>query len=71
MGDIYNMVIFKEKLLAIKQIAEKMSVAKEFFEPFIENRYVELPFVAKKFINDFGTQILDIIGDIDEKEKKC
>jgi hypothetical protein len=49
------------KLEEIKIVAVKMKNAKQYFNPFIENDWVDLPLLAQKFINDFGVQILKIV----------
>lgn len=52
----------KEKLEEIKQLANKWSVADEFFDRLIKNDWAALPLVAKKFVNQIGEQLLEIIG---------
>jgi len=49
------------KLEEIKIVAVKMKNAKQYFNPLIENDWIDLPFLAQKFINDFGVQILEIV----------
>jgi len=49
------------KLEEIKIVAVKMKNAKQYFNPLIENDWIDLPFLVQKFINDFGVQILEIV----------
>lgn len=51
----------KEKLKKIEQLATKWTTANEFFDKLIANDWVELPPVAKKFVNQIGEQLLEII----------
>jgi len=42
-----------------KELCRKYAKATEFFDPLIENRFVELPILAKDLINSAAQQILD------------
>ena len=52
----------KEKLKKIEQLANKWAVAEEFFEDLVRNDWVELPYIAKRAVNQIGKQLLEIIG---------
>lgn len=58
----------KQKLEKIKQLANKWAVAEEFFDKIIQDAWVLLPPIAKKFVNQIGKQLLEIIGG--EKNSK-
>lgn len=60
----------KEKLEKIKQLATKWTTANEFFDKLIANDWVELPPVAKKFVNQIGEQLLEIIEERENNKTK-
>lgn len=43
----------------VEKICHKYMNINKFFEPLIENDFVEIPFVAKKLINQVLREILD------------
>lgn len=55
----------KDKLKAIQDICNESLVAQEYFDNFIANDWVKLPFLAKKLIDQQAQTILDIIHEKD------
>lgn len=51
----------KELRQRIKELGEKYSKATEFFDEFIENDFVEIPPMAKEFVNQIGNEVLQIL----------
>jgi len=53
----------KEKLTKLKKLGNKCKVATEFYDEFITGGFTSLPFLARKFVNQIGKQILEIIDE--------
>lgn len=48
----------------LERLGKKCSKAAEYFDPIIENCFVKMPPLTKKFVNDIGNNILQILkGD--------
>lgn len=49
-----------------KELCRKYAKATEFWDEFVQHRFVKMPLIAKGFVNQIGQEILDIL----EKEGK-
>jgi len=52
----------REKLIALMRLAEKYRDCTSYYDPLIECKYIELPFIAQKLIRQFAHEILNIIS---------
>ncbi len=50
------------KLEQLKKLGEKYSVATEFYDELIEGQFVKMPPLAKKFTQQAGRKILQILS---------
>lgn len=51
----------EEKLTKLKELGEKCKTATEFYDTIITGDFTSMPFLVRKFVNQIGGQILEII----------
>lgn len=56
----------EKRIEVLKGIGQKYSKATEYHDKLMENKFIKMPFLTQKFVNQIGKEILQALGKAGE-----